>query len=124
MGLMFYSISFLVLVAGTVLYATRAYWVHHVPIPESFIRYAPLPQNFREDVEAGLHSADFDMTGNVEGDSRSGLDETAKKEVLRIMKRRGVGFDEARRIFMEQSFKKSGIGKDGLPTDPKLVTFS
>lgn len=107
-----------------VLYVTRAYWVHHIPIPERFIQYAPLPQNFREDVEAGLHSADFDMTGNVEGDSRSGLDETAKKEVLRIMKRRGVGFDEARRIFMEQSFKKSGIGKDGLPKDPKLVTFS
>ncbi|KAE9971834.1 hypothetical protein BLS_004292 [Venturia inaequalis] len=124
MGLMFYSISLLTLVAGTVLYVTRAYWVHHIPIPERFIHYAPIPQNFREDVEAGLHSADFDMTGNVEGDSRSGLDETAKKEVLRIMKRRGVGFDEARRIFMEQNFKKSGIGKDGLPRDPKLVTFS
>ncbi|TID19624.1 gb [Venturia nashicola] len=124
MGLIFYSVSLLTLVAGTVLYATRAYWIHHVPIPERFIHYAPLPQNFREDVEAGLHSADFDMTGNVEGDSRSGLDETAKKEILRIMKRRGVGFDEGRRIFMEQNFKKGGIGKDGLPKDPKLVTFS
>jgi len=121
---MFYSLSLLALVTGTVLYATRAHWVHRIPIPDRFIQYAPLPQNFREDVEAGLHSADFDMTGNVEGDSRSGLDDTAKKEVLRIMKRRGVGFDEARRIFMEQNFKKSGIGKDGLPRDPKLVTFS
>jgi len=64
------------------------------------------------------------MTGNVEGDSRSGLDEGAKADVLRIMKRRNVGFDEARRIYMEQNFKKSGIGKDGLPRDPKLVTFS
>lgn len=76
-------------------------------------------------MEAGLHSADFDMTGNItEGDSRSGLDERAKAEVLRIMKRRGVGFDEARRLYMEQTFKKSGIGADGLPRDPKLVTFS
>ena len=64
------------------------------------------------------------MTSNVEGDSRAGLDENGKKEVLRIMKRRGVGFDEARRIFMEQRFRKRGIGADGLPKDPKLVTFS
>ena len=64
------------------------------------------------------------MTGNVEGDSRSGLDADAKKEVLQIMKRRGVGFDEARRIYMERNFRKSGIGADGLPRDPKLVTFS
>lgn len=93
-------------------------------VPQSFTRYTPVPTNFRDDVEAGLHSADFDMTGNVEGDSRNGLDEEAKREVLKIMKRRGVGFDEGRRIFMEQRFKKSGIGADGLPRDPKLVTFS
>ena len=40
------------------------------------------------------------------------------------MKRRGVGFDEARRIYMERSFRQSGISADGLPKDPKLVTFS
>jgi hypothetical protein len=105
-----------------VLYITRHQWLDR--LPASFHRYAPLPTNFREDVEAGLHSADFDMTDNVEGDSRSGLDAKGKQEVLRIMKRRGVGFDEARRIHMEESFKKGGIGKDGLPRDPKLVTFS
>jgi len=132
MGLMFYSVSIFCLVVGTVLYLTRDRWAPYVPdrfhpsnlIPDRLIRYTPLPTNFREDVEAGLHSADFDMTSNVEGDSRSGLDETGKKEVLRIMKRRGVGFDEARRLFMEERFKKSGIGADGLPRDPKLVTFS
>jgi len=40
----------------------------------------------------------------------------AKKEVLNIMKRRGVDFDEARRIFTEQKFAKNGIGADGRPT--------
>jgi len=128
MGLIFYSLSLLTLVLATVLYLTRQQWLHRVPalpIPERFVRYTRLPTSFREDVEAGLHSADFDMTGNItEGDSRSGLDERAKAEVLRIMKRRGVGFDEARRLYMEQTFKKSGIGADGLPRDPKLVTFS
>jgi len=40
------------------------------------------------------------------------------------MKRRGVGFDEARRIWMEERFKKEDIGKDGIPRDPKFVSFS
>jgi hypothetical protein len=40
------------------------------------------------------------------------------------MKRRGVGFDEARRLFMQERFKKNGIGADGIPRDPKFVSFS
>jgi Fungal protein of unknown function (DUF2015) len=96
--------------------------MHFIPLPSHL--YTRLPVSFRDDVEAGLHSADFDMTSNVEGDSRSGLDENGKREVLRIMKRRGVNFDEARRLYMEQNFKKAGIGADGLPKDPKFVSFS
>jgi Fungal protein of unknown function (DUF2015) len=96
--------------------------MHHLPAP-SYL-YTRLPSTFREDVEAGLHSTDFDMTGNVEGDSRGGLDENAKREVLRIMKRRGVNFDEARKIYMERTFKKAGISADGVPNDPKFVSFS
>lgn len=77
------------------------------------------------DVESGFTSADFDLTGNVmEGDSRQGLDQKGKRDVQRIMKNRGIGFDEARKVYMEQRFKKAGIGADGLPRDPKLVTFS
>lgn len=40
------------------------------------------------------------------------------------MKRRGVGFDEARRMYMEQRFKSNNIGPDGRPRDPKFVSFS
>jgi hypothetical protein len=40
------------------------------------------------------------------------------------MKRRGVGFDEARGLFMQERFKKNGIGADGIPRDPKFVSFS
>jgi len=123
MGLFFYGGSLFVLVLVTVLYLTRHQWLDY--LPTSFHKYAPLPTSFREDVEAGLHSSTFDMTGNIEGeDSRSGLDDTAKKEIMRIMKRRNVNFDEARRLHMEAGFKKAGVGKDGLPRDPKLVTFS
>ena len=59
-----------------------------------------------------------------EGDARQGLDDAGKKEVMRIMKRRGVDFDEARRIFMQDRFKKNNIGADGVPRDPKFVSFS
>jgi Fungal protein of unknown function (DUF2015) len=44
--------------------------------------------------------------------------------VQRIMKNRGIGFDEARRVYVEQRFKKNNIGPDGLPRDPKFVSFS
>ncbi|KAF2404161.1 hypothetical protein EJ06DRAFT_578858 [Trichodelitschia bisporula] len=127
MGYIFYSASLFVLAMSVALYMTRTRWAHHLPpIPAfSTYLYTQLPTNFREDVEAGLHSADFDMAGNIEGgDSRSGLDEAGKREVLRIMKRRGVGFDEARRLFMQERFKREGIGADGVPKDPKFVSFS
>lgn len=77
------------------------------------------------DVESGFTSNDFDLSGNVmDGDSRAGLDVRGKREVQRIMKNRGIGFDEARRVYMEQNFKKNNIGEDGLPRDPKFVSFS
>lgn len=77
------------------------------------------------DVENGLTSADFDLSSNVmEGDSRGGLDQKSKAAVQRIMKRRGVGFDEARRIYMQDRFRREGIGEDGVPRDPKFVSFS
>ncbi len=76
-------------------------------------------------MEAGFTSSAFDLSGNVvEGDSRAGLDQRAKREVQRIMKARGVGFDEARRIYTQQRFAKNNIGPDGLPRDPKFVSFS
>jgi hypothetical protein len=139
MAYMFYSISFFVLVLATGMlpaispamlvltftaaYFTRHRWIHLLPIPEPI--YTRLPTSFRDDIEAGLSSSAFDLSGNVEaGDSRQGLDDAGKKEVMRIMKRRGVDFDEARRMFMQDRFKKNGIGADGIPRDPKFVSFS
>ncbi|KAG9198391.1 hypothetical protein B5807_11540 [Epicoccum nigrum] len=125
MGYMLYSIAFFVLAVGTTLYLTRARWLHLLPRITPGPLYTRLPTSFREDVEAGLHSSDFDLTGNlVEGDSRQGLDDAGKKEVLRIMKRKNVGFDEARRLLMQDRFSKAGVGSDGVPRDPKFVSFS
>jgi len=89
-------------------------------------KYSPLPTTtFFDDAAAGLHSSNFDLSGNIEaGDARSGLDAQGKKEVLAVMRKRGVGFDEARRLLMEDKFRKAGVGLDGRPLDPKAVTFS
>jgi hypothetical protein len=80
-------------------------------------------------MEAGLSSDAFDLSGNVSaGDSRAGLDDDAKREIQRIMKgswiRAPMGFDEARRVYMERRLEAQGIGRDGLPRDPKFVSFS
>lgn len=108
---------------SSVLYLTRARWLHRLQdVPYLYQR---LPTSFREDVEAGFHSSNFNLAENIEaGDSRSGLDAQAKRKVLRIMKQRKVDFDEARRIMMEERFSREGVGADGLPRDPKFVSFS
>ncbi|KAF1986008.1 hypothetical protein K402DRAFT_413000 [Aulographum hederae CBS 113979] len=136
MGYIIYSISFFLLVSVTVLYLNRHHWspylpttlsTLHLPFPSFSHLYTRLPNpgSWTTDVEAGLHSATFDLTSNItEGDSRSGLDETQKREVLKIMKKRRVNFDEARRLWMEGRFAREGIGADGLPRDPKFVSFS
>jgi hypothetical protein len=77
------------------------------------------------DVESGFTSTDFDLSSNVmEGDSRAGLDMKGKRDVHRLMRTRGIGFDEARRVYTEQRFAKNNIGADGVPRDPKFVSFS
>ncbi|KAM7207409.1 Fungal protein of unknown function (DUF2015) domain containing protein [Naviculisporaceae sp. PSN 640] len=137
MAYLLYSLVFLTIISGTVLYLTRLRWlpilqdtidnVHERwPRAGGFL-YSALPtsNSFAGDVEAGLSSSNFDLAGNIEGgDSRGGLDNIAKKEILKIMNRRKVKFDEARRIYMEQRFSANGIGADGRPKDPKFVSFS
>ncbi|KAI4269613.1 MAG: hypothetical protein L6R38_007411 [Xanthoria sp. 2 TBL-2021] len=123
MGYMLYSISFLFLILATALYLGRNRWTHLVPIPDYV--YNRLPSSFSNDIEAGFTSGDFDLHTNVAaGDSRRGLDQRGKWEVQKIMKSRKIGFDEARRVYMEQSFANNNIGLDGRPRDPKFVSFS
>lgn len=121
--------------ATAALYLTRDRWSHLVPsLPGSGYLYSRLPTSFSGasssatfagDVEAGLSSATFDLSGNVAaGDARAGLDADAKAEILRIMKKRRMRFDEARRVYMEGRFRANGIAPDGRPRDPKFVSFS
>lgn len=142
MAYLFYTLIFLTLISGTLLYLTRAVWLsaftYHAQDLASRLRYtftreyiySRLPPSFTagsfaDDMEAGLSSSTFDLGANVDGgDSRAGLDDGAKREILKIMKKRRVRFDEARRMYTEQRFADNGIGSDGRPRDPKFVSFS
>jgi len=121
-----------------VIYFTRAYWLPRLPplhrpswaylppwLEDRLGTYVQLPTTFQGDIEAGLHSQAFDLSGNMtEGDERTGLDDKSKKAILRIMQRRRVNFDEARRLYTEEEFRKMGISADGTPMDAKFVSFS
>lgn len=128
MAFLLYSLCFFLIVTATALFFTRSHWTHHLPdvhLPGAGYIYSQLPSSFAGDIEAGLSSSTFDLTGNVDaGDSRAGLDEASKAEVLRIMKKRRMTFDQARKVYMENRFKANGIGADGRPRDPKFVSFS
>lgn len=81
--------------------------------------------SFLEDREAGMSSESFNLSENISsGDSRQGLDSNAKNEIKRIMKRRGVTFDEARAIYTNNRMQKHNINPDGRPNDPKAIFFS
>lgn len=94
-------------------------------VPGRDYLYSQLPSSFAGDIEAGLSSSTFDLNENLDGgDSRAGLDDEAKREILKIMKRRRLKFDQARKVYMEQRFAANGISPDGRPRDPKFVSFS
>ncbi|KOS16669.1 UPF0357 protein [Escovopsis weberi] len=119
------SLCFFLLVTAAAVFLTRAHWLQHLHLPGAGYLYSALPSSFAGDIEAGLSSASFDLVANVEaGDPRAGLDDAAKADVLAIMKKRRMTFDQARKVYMEKRFRANGIGADGLPRDPKFVSFS
>ncbi|KAH6715278.1 hypothetical protein DL95DRAFT_356431 [Leptodontidium sp. 2 PMI_412] len=126
MGYLLYSTVFSLLIVSTVLFLTRSIWLHMMSsMPGASFLYTRLPSSFSADIENGLSSSAFDLSGNVaSGDSRRGLDDKSKREIQKIMKSRRVNFDEARRIHTEGRFAQNNIGPDGLPRDPKFVSFS
>ncbi|KAI9718997.1 MAG: hypothetical protein M1828_006373 [Chrysothrix sp. TS-e1954] len=133
MGYILYGLSLAGFIFVTLLYLARNTWMPYVPsnisLPESLqFSYNPVPSTpstFHDDAAAGLHSSNFDLSTNIEAaDGRAGLDESGKREVQRIMKRRQVNFDEARRMVMMERFRREGVAEDGRPRDPKFVSFS
>jgi len=119
---LFFSLSFFLMIASTGLYLTRSRWRPQIP---SHFPFSSTFSSFASDLESGLSSDTFSLSANLlDGDARGGLDTAAKQDVLRIMKSKRVGFDEARRLHFEAKLAKNGIGADGRPMDPRAVMFS
>jgi len=111
-----------------VLYRYRA----HLPIPErlrviiphpSGENYAPL-STFADQAAAGMTSSTFDVEADniFQGDMRVGLDEQGTQEVMEIMRRENVNFDQARLIRHHRHLAANGIDPSGVPLDAKAVT--
>ncbi|GAA5917892.1 hypothetical protein JCM6882_003980 [Rhodosporidiobolus microsporus] len=110
-------------IAVFLLWHYRNLYVDRLPLALSsrLRHYAPL-NTFEDAAEQGFSSSTFDLTGNMAGDQRAGLDERTLTEVRRIMERNQVGFDEARRLQVEQMFRRNGVDANGFPIDPKAIT--
>ncbi|KAJ6563285.1 hypothetical protein DFH09DRAFT_1158888 [Mycena vulgaris] len=84
--------------------------------------YQPLA-TFSQQIGAGLSSADFDLEANVrDEDARGGLDEQSTREIMDIMRRERVNFDQARLIRHNHILAQNGIDPSGMPLDSKAVT--
>ncbi|KAG9309906.1 hypothetical protein JVU11DRAFT_9938 [Chiua virens] len=125
---MFFYISLLAALALLVMlgYRYRAVVLPHVPMKLRSLlglhEYTPL-STFSSQAEAGLTSVMFDIEGNInDGDSRAGLDERGTQEVMEIMRREHVNFDQARLIRHNQILARNGIDPSGMPLDAKAVT--
>lgn len=85
--------------------------------------YSHLP-SFQRDIENGLSSENFNLVLNNSEDARKGLDENAKSKILKCMEENpGLSFDDARLKYTREELAKNKIGPDGMPLDPKTVTF-
>ncbi|KAI0075329.1 hypothetical protein K474DRAFT_1685385 [Panus rudis PR-1116 ss-1] len=105
----------------------RTTFVSHVPNPikslfPSLRHYAPL-STFEDQANAGLTSSTFDIEANIrDGDTRAGLDERSTQEIMSIMRRDRVTFDQARLIRQNEYLAANGIDPSGMPLDAKAVT--
>ncbi|GAA5877641.1 hypothetical protein JCM3774_005368 [Rhodotorula dairenensis] len=83
--------------------------------------YAPL-RTFEDAAEQGFSTTTFDLSNNLSGDQRAGLDDRTLTAIRRIMERENVPFDEARLLHLNSVFRKNGVDANGFPIDPKAVT--
>ncbi|KAJ3718897.1 hypothetical protein EV361DRAFT_901704 [Lentinula raphanica] len=87
-----------------------------------FNHYVPL-STFADQASAGMSSSNFDIEANIrDEDSRTGLDERGTQEVMEIMRRERVNFDQARLIRQNRILASNGIDPSGMPLDSKAVT--
>jgi len=87
-----------------------------------FSNYIPL-STFADQANAGMSSSNFDIEANIlDGDARAGLDDIGTQEVMDIMRRERVNFDQARLIRHNRILARNGIDSSGMPLDSKAIT--
>ncbi|PAV19581.1 hypothetical protein PNOK_0451500 [Pyrrhoderma noxium] len=130
---MLYLLSFIAFLSLIILLSIyyKQHIIPHLPSriramlpPSSYahLHYAPL-NSFADQAAHGMNSASFDIEANIrDGDERTGLDERGAREVLEIMKRERVTFDQARLIRQNRILAENGIDPSGMPLDSKAVT--
>ncbi|KAI9451925.1 hypothetical protein BJY52DRAFT_961757 [Lactarius psammicola] len=121
-----------ILAFATLLFMLLYRYRAHLPVPErlraiiphpSRENYAPL-STFADQAAAGMTSSTFDVEADniFQGDARVGLDEQGTQEVMEIMRRENVNFDQARLIRHHRYLAANGIDPSGMPLDAKAVT--
>ncbi|KAF5353147.1 hypothetical protein D9758_008731 [Tetrapyrgos nigripes] len=116
--LFYLSVLAFVSLVAMVFYRYRAVVIPKLPerVKALFPRlshYTPL-STFSDQANAGMSSSAFDIEANIrDGDSRSGLDERGTQEVLDIMQRERVNFDQARLIRHNRILAANGIDPSG-----------
>ncbi|KAJ7249555.1 hypothetical protein B0H12DRAFT_1019602 [Mycena haematopus] len=123
----FFSVAGLLVLLLMLIFRYRAFLLPHVParlrqLLPTLNNYQPLA-TFSEQIGAGMSSADFDLEANVrDEDSRTGLDEQGTREIMEIMRRERVNFDQARLIRHNRILAQNGIDPSGMPMDSKAIT--
>ena len=59
-------------------------------------------------LSSGFSTSTFDLSNNLSGDQRAGLDDRTLTAIRRIMERENVPFDEARLLHLNSVFRKNG----------------
>lgn len=85
--------------------------------------WARLP-GFQDDLDAGFSSNTFDINTNIANNDPRTLDENAKEAIRKLMLEHNLTFDEARLRYFRDHMSANGVGPNGVPMDPKTVTFS
>ncbi|KAF9460545.1 hypothetical protein BDZ94DRAFT_1265829 [Collybia nuda] len=125
--LFYYSLAAACIALVVAMYHYRATLIPHIPsrmrsLFPGLNNYTPL-STFSEQASAGMTSSAFDIEANMrDGDSRAGLDEQGTQEVMEIMRRERVNFDQARLIRHNRILARNGIDPSGMPLDSKAIT--
>lgn len=81
------------------------------------------PGGFESDLENGFTSNNFDINENIRNHDLRTLDEAAKEEIRRLMLEHNLTFDDARLRYLRDKMEANGVDVNGMPLDPKIVTF-